>query len=222
MRVVAWISTLTNVVVIAGLLIYFTVVALNLTFTFNFLTVDDVPFYDNPTDNILGESLSNRYHIEYWVYASDFLRFIPPILLPTVIGLSLLESGKVWAMSNVWIIVLLGILEILKLIWRVIQFGFCDDFQFCRPFDPAVMTSAFGPTNFIWEWTVYFNAAWIVVLVVYLILAVQVESGARKFYKDLQKEGYVVREARQAEKDYKSLKDMYEIVRSMYKSYNLK
>ncbi len=201
-------AVITNVIMIAGLFIYFSVVTLPVTFTFNFLTVDDVPFYDNPTNNILGESLSDRYHIEYWVFASDFLRIIPPLLLPTVIVLTIVEGpdNYTWAMTNVWIVALFIVLEVLKLFWRLTQWGFCDDFQFCRPFDPSVMTSAFGPTNFIWEWTVYFNAAWIAALVVYLIIATQVESGARTFWRSLVKElGIpVIEDNPQAAREYRS------------------
>jgi len=220
MRVTAWIAVITNVIVFAGLIVYFTVVALNLTFTFTHLTVDDVPFYDNPTDNILGESLSERYHLEYWVYASDFLRFIPPILLATVIGLALVEDAKTWAQLNVWTVVILIILEIFKLAWRLVQYGFCDDFQFCRPFDPLVSTSGFGPTNFIWQWTVWGNAAWIVVLVVYLIIATQVESGSDKFWEDLSnKPGrFIVTGNKKEARDWSSLQTtMLQKMKTLYK-----
>ncbi len=177
MRAVLWISIITNVVVTAGLFIYFTVVALNVVHTHKFLTSADVPYYGT---DVSFESLADRYHVEYWVYASDFLRFLAPLTLATVIGLALLESVS-FAQFNIWVVVLLIILDIIKLIWRLIQFGFCNESQFCRPFDPSKTASAFSNTNFVWEWTVWFNVAFIAVLVVYLVIATQVESGAKLF-----------------------------------------
>lgn len=212
---------ITNIIVITGLIIYFTVVALNLTFTFTHLTVGDVPWY---ATGIFGELWAGRYHVEYWVYASDFLRFIPPILLATVIGLAIIEISYVWAEINVWVVVLSIVLEVLKLIWRLIQYGFCADFQFCRPFDPLVTTSGFGNTNFIWQWTVWGNFAWIAVLAVYLIIATQVEAGLSKYYSDLERQGIVVLSNNpQAAKDMRTVQrgivDKVKLMNKIRKSY---
>lgn len=185
MRSVLWIAVIANIIVVAGLFIYFTVVSLNVVHTHKFLDQTDVPYYGT---GITFENLSDRYHVEYWVYASDFLRFLAPLSLSTGIGLALVESVS-YAQFTIWLIVLLIILDILKLIWRLIQFGWCNESQFCRPFDPSEIASAFSNTNFVWEWTVWFNVAFIAVLIVYLVIATQVESGARRFNTQKVREG---------------------------------
>ncbi len=182
MRSAAWLTAFVNAIVFASLIIYFTVVFLNATFTHEFLTVSDVPYYDDVTGG-WRNAFANRYHFEFWIFASDLLRFIIPLAYATVIPQLIVDPDGLWTILPNLFYVILFIIEVLKAIWRGWQWGFCADFQFCRNFDESKCMQKFDcPANFLWLWVFWYNIAFIVILIIYLFLITLYERGAKEYY----------------------------------------
>lgn len=183
MKNIFWLITITNILYVSVLFIYLVIVHLNLVFTFDHLSVGDVPYYSGGVSYSSG---AERFlGLDFWVYASDYLLFIPVFSTTASIASSIIYP-KGPELFNIGSIAVILIIQVLKLAYRVIEWGFCSSYnQFCRPFNPATPTSSFGNTNFVFEWTVFFTLATIPVLLVYLFLSTQITQGKKDFYLNL-------------------------------------
>ena len=117
---------------VLSLLVYFPFVHLNLVFTHDNLAVSDVSYY-NPNK---AESTTERFHFEWYLFASDALRIALPVL-PLFTMANLLIDGP---SSMIWYTIIIFILlavEAVKLFKYSYNLVFCEDFQFCRNFDPS-------------------------------------------------------------------------------------
>jgi len=191
MRLALTLLAVLNAVTVASLIVYFIVVFLNATFTFDpDFTVSSVPFYDSVTGGDFRDTFANRYFFESWVFASDLLRIIVPLGYAHVTGLIIIDKDGEWTIISTIILVLIAILEVLKAFWRGYQWGFCADFQFCRNFDPSKCAQKFDcSANFLWLWAFWYNIAFLVLLVMYSFLSGLYEPALEKFYKNLEKKG---------------------------------
>jgi hypothetical protein len=180
-------TTIFNVIVLAFLFIYFAIVHLNLVFTFKHLTVSDVPYYDT---GVTYPNIDQRFGIDWWMYLTDYFRFIPIFSMNATIGASLLYVHG-YETTNIAVIGILLIWEILKLlVVRIPEWASCANIQVCRNENPADNPpSAFEFTSMLWQWTVFFNVAYIGVLVIYLILAAFIKREQKEYYEELKKKG---------------------------------
>jgi len=132
----------------------------NLVFTFNELTISDIPFYNNAGST----NQTRRLQFYWWFFASDLLRF-----LPIVISIDALFRAANYGDFNsipylVGIIFLL-ILETIKSIWLFVIWGtYCSSFQFCRNYDTlgdpndanwVFLVSVWTTFSFIWVNLIY-------------------------------------------------------------------
>jgi len=217
MRLEMWLLAALNTFTLASLIVYFTVVFLNVTFTFDpDFTVSSVPFYDSTTGGDFRDTFANRFFFESWVFASDLLRPIVLVAYAHVLHLILIDKDGQWSIisSLIWVVIL--ILEVLKAIWRGYQWGFCADFQFCRNFDPSKCSQKFDcPANFVWLWAFWYNIFFVVILIVYLFLSTLYEPAVEKYYKNLEKFGIPPEKVKKTEEDRKTT-DLYnQIVRKV-------
>lgn len=125
--------TVYNAVIFILLIVYFPIVWLNLVFTFDYLSSNDVPYYDN------ASSAYDRYNAMWWIIALDILRFVGPAMASFTLGLMLLEKSGMVA-TLLWytiIMIILMVLEIAKAVVFTWQWVYCSDYQLCRNFNPS-------------------------------------------------------------------------------------
>ncbi len=217
MRLVVRLLTALNVVTTVSLIVYYTVVFLNATFTFDpDFTVSSVPFYDSVTGGEFRDTFANRLFFESWVFASDLLRIIVPITYAHIIGLIIIDKDGQWTIISSLILILIIVLEFLKAVWRGYQWVFCTDFQFCRNFDPSKCSQKFDcPANFLWLWAFWYNIAFLVLLFIYILLSEQYEPAVIKFYKNLEKTGISPKRVKKTEEETKTNRFYNELVRQV-------
>jgi hypothetical protein len=163
---------------------------LNVVFTFKHLPVSAVPYY-NPAATF--PNIDQRYGVDWFVYVTDYLRFIPIFSSNAAIGGALLYPIA-YEEINTGAIVLLTIWELLKLlVVRIPEWSDCKNIQICRNENPADNPpAAFELTSALWQWTIFFNVAFIGVLIVYIFLATQIKSGQKAYYENLKKKGITI------------------------------
>jgi len=180
MQTILWIFLIFNVVYLVFFGIYYAVVDLNQIFTFDQLPVSSVPFYD---PNAFWPTLSDRYNLNWFVYLSDILLVLPPFTVMTTIALMLAFDGdkNFYWVNFITINFLIG-LQILKFIWYMIQYGFCDTLgQQCRPYSPSTPEESFGNTNFVFLWGIIYNSIIIPVLAIYLVFSATLPSAYERW-----------------------------------------
>ncbi len=154
-----------NLIWVLALFFYFPGVYLNLTFTHTNLT--EVPYYSDS----ISLATTNRYHWEWWVYASDVLRILPPIIFLFFYCNLILHknAGVLWYTVSMVILLLIDTAKMLKLFWH---WGFCASYQFCRAYsarndgtgeDPAV-------PNYNFHMIMWFNVGFFILTLIYTFL----------------------------------------------------
>jgi len=216
MRTALWLLIALNTVTFASLIVYYVVVFLNATFTFDpDFTVASVPFYDSVTGTF-RDTFANRFFFESWVFASDLLRPIVPLSFAHAIPSIIIDNNGQWSIipNLIWVVIV--VLEVLKAIWRGYQWGFCADFQFCRNFDPAKCAQKFDcPANFLWLTTFWYNIFFLVLLILYLFVSAQLEPGVLKFYKYLETHSVPLDDLKPSEEQTRAIRFYNEIVRQV-------
>jgi len=190
MKFIYWGTTIFNTIVLFFLFTYFAIVHLNLVFTFNHLPVSNVPWYD---PSVPLPNLDQRFGFDWWIYVTDYFRFIPIFASLAVIGSSLLYT-KAYEGLFVGSTVILLIWEVIKLLAiRILEWANCKNVQICRNENPADNPpSAFEMTSMLWQWTVFFNVAFIGVLIIYIIIGIFIKQGQKEYYEELSKKGITV------------------------------
>lgn len=184
------ISMAFNVVVIMTLIAYFISVYLPLVFTFANLTIADIPYYSTNPVGLLGNVYSDRYNYEWWVFTSDLFRLLVPLIFVQSILGALISQTKDTSVLLLVAVVLIFVFELLKLLYRGYVLGFCEDFQFCRSFNPAnCMPGMDCPSNFIWQWTFYYNIVFVVIMVIYVILLSYITPESEIWLENLKRFG---------------------------------
>lgn len=103
----------------------------NLVFTDSNLPVKNIPYYD-PSK---GET-TERFALEWWIYATDSLRVFP-------IGYSYfsLLMKMMFNINSFFLYVapmgVMAVIELTKLIKFSTNIWMCSDYQFCRNYDPS-------------------------------------------------------------------------------------
>jgi hypothetical protein len=219
------IITALNTVVFISLFAYYAAVYLNVVFTFKYLTTSDVSYYDPTLMGLLGSDYSNRYSWEWWVFLSDILRVLVPIMYEFMVVTTVMYNNKsvrdIVALSTV--LILVG--EVLKLIWRGYVWWFCVDFQFCRNFNENNCKQKFDcPANFIWQWAFLYGLAFVVILILYTLLLSIFDSYAGDYQKELEEKGFDKRflegDTKEEKEKLKSNIPGYSQIRRLYKKLN--
>ena len=107
---------------------------LNVVFTHQNLTVDDVPYYVG-----LDPDLADRYKFQWFIYASDGLVYILPcglVLLAIQVNSTTYPYAYADVLTFVYIIII--VLGVAKLIWRLVILCGCDGWQFCTNDDDQI------------------------------------------------------------------------------------
>jgi hypothetical protein len=153
-------------------LIYFPFVYLNFTFTFDFLLVTDIPFYDSA----LGSNQSKRYYLIWWEYATDILRIVePPMMLFAICTQSMYGPH-----SNIGYIIfqaIMVILETVKVIKRGLDWVYCHDVQVCRNYDPDLPA---GKPNMIFLGAFAMTFMFWIMSIAYALILPQIGKAERK------------------------------------------
>ena len=185
MKTLYWISNGIIYVVGAFLIVYYGAVHLNLVVTNPHLPPDDVSYYQ--TNKHYPGQIEYLTGVDYWVFASRFLRLIPLWTLSTAIGGAMLYRNTFESLAITFNAILL-VWEFLTFVYRIVEWGTCGSYgQVCRPFNPATSTSAFGNTNFIFEWELWFGLAWMGVLAIIIYLLTEIKSARKDFWENLTK-----------------------------------
>lgn len=181
MKYIFIIISIINLFFVVGLIVYYPLIYLNITFTNDELRVADVPFYD--TD--LGSGTTRRYQYHWWEFASDSLRILEPIVMITAMC-SQVIFGPQSVLPLVVFMSFMVILETAKLVKRAADWLRCGGYQFCRNFDTS---SPADRPNYIFLTCFFFNLVYWIFAIIYLALLpkIQKTSEAKKEKKEKEK-----------------------------------
>lgn len=171
MQTLVWLLILSSIAWWVGFGVYFAIVDLGMIYTNKYLTISDVPFYKS---NVFWPHLADLYNFNFFVMVTDIILMLLPFPAFLVIILSFINDKPKGDRKAFWGMItwygLLGLLQILKTVWNLIQFGLCDKMgQQCRPYDGS--TGSFVNTNSQFLGMVVFNAVAIVPIIVFLLLS---------------------------------------------------
>ncbi len=162
-----------NMIVLVANIFYFTIVFQNLVFTHNFLSSGNVSYY-------VSGLTTGRYDWEWWIFATDGIRIIyPTLLFFTIIAVML--YNKIWILYTQIFLIFLIVLEWSKLLWRSFQYMFCEDFQFCRNLVSTSCTASNCTPNLDFHFIIYFGIFYVIVLLIYSISLLTLDSARRNF-----------------------------------------
>jgi hypothetical protein len=166
MRAVFFWCMLYNAIVVVWLFVYFPLVFLNLVFPFSDLPISDVSYYNGNSGNY------DRYAIEWFIYASDIFRFIPPLLLTFTLTQALLDTKSVIGILTFYMIfnTILAILELVKAIKYTWDWIYCKDYQFCRSFDSDDGGNP-NDANYVFITVAITSYVYLIFDIIYLILS---------------------------------------------------
>ncbi len=171
MQTLVWLLILFSIAWWVGFGVYFAIVDLGMIYTNKFLTISDVPFYKS---DAIWPHLSDLYNFNFFVMVTDIILMLLPFPSFLVIIFSFINDkvkgdGKAFMGMLTWY-GLLGLLQILKTAWNLIQFGMCNRLgQQCRPYDGS--TGSFVNTNTQFMGMVVFNAVALVPILIFVLLS---------------------------------------------------
>ena len=159
-----------------GLVIYIPIVLQNITFTFNELPLENIPFYSGS----LGTSTTTRYDYNWWEFASDGLRIFPPAICFACIMFQLVlrphrPLGYVIANS------IFMIIEIIKSIKRTVNWAECSNYQFCRNFDTNQNP---GSINYVFLTCNIYGYIYILFSIAFLAFLPVIEISSRHYHTE--------------------------------------
>ena len=162
-----------------ALVFYIPFVFFNFTFTHNDLPDDNIPYYINDESAFMNieEGDSGRFGLYWWVYASDAILFLVPIVTLANLGCKIHLNLNFTVLVQLELIVLL-VLQIVKFIWGALLAlpTLCDGHQFCRAFgsrrDNTKAEVGDNPRNmnYVYSLYVWFNLGFSLILFVTLIV----------------------------------------------------
>lgn len=178
MKGLLYLVNIVNFFVVLSFLVYYPVVYMNTVFTNNYLSYTDIPYYVNQ-DKI------NVFDVYWWLFATDLLRIIAPIIMLFSISM-LLSFGSGWAIWSEVVLAGLFLVDLVKLIWRASDWAHCSTIDYCRNFDSTVITSSdnINP-NYIFLFIWFYNLAFLAILVLYGYLTTKMEDERSIHYKYL-------------------------------------
>lgn len=156
-----------NTLVTLSLLGYFPVVYLNLVYTHDTLPIANVPYYDPA----LTSAKSDRYQYEWFFYAMDIFRIIPPIMINFQITSTVIH-GSSSTLGYILIVGFICILDLINLVKRSSDYGLCSTIQFCRNFNPA----NYATPNWVFLVGFWFNLAFLLFDAIYIYMAVYIND----------------------------------------------
>jgi hypothetical protein len=159
-----------NAITLFSLLFYFPLVWLNLVFTFNELSVSDIPYYNTDLDCFVLTCFffsQSRYHWLWWEIATDGLRVFIPILPLYNILLILLFKWKLVFWSYTFPMCLLATIEIFKCIKITFGFAICNEIQSCRNFGSANPDEASYKANYVYLTYWAFSVVFVLLCIIY-------------------------------------------------------
>lgn len=175
-------ATFWSIIYIGFAFAYFGFVHLNSVFTFEYLTVTQVPYYVGASQT-LWPTVVARYSLEWWLLLLDYFDFLVPtiVVLYMFFDLKGIKSFKWVALGYLFFDAFLH----LRFIYRIVSWAFCDSYgNFCRSNNPAATTTAFGANNSTWLWIFWFEFATIVgVLFPFFYIATLVPDSSKGWRK---------------------------------------
>lgn len=173
---IAVILSIINGITVIGLTIYLPTVYLNYTFTSTFLTTADVPYYSVG----LGSSQTNRYNANWFMSAMDVFMIIPPVMVFYTAFMVLLREKtddlELQPPSIIFyyvITIIIAIMEYVKMIYKIIQYIYCEDRNFCRNFDPSGNP---GIANYVFLFDLSFSIIFPVLATVYVAMGLVIKN----------------------------------------------
>lgn len=164
-----------NLFQILAIFFYFPLVTENLIFTFSDLQPSDIPFYngnDESTD-------TDRYRFDWWVFAFDILRFVPPLLaFMEIITEDIFKYHN--PLPYIIIDALIAVIETLKLFYFLIRWIGCSNYQLCRGFNSS--SSSPSSANYVFLSVVFFCMFFWITSIIYAVLSSEIAKGAKKKY----------------------------------------
>jgi len=147
----------------------------NLVYTFDELTISDIPFYNNAGST----AQTRRLQFYWWFFASDLLRWIP-IVISTDALFRAANYGDFNSIPYLVGIIFLLILETIKSIWLFVIWGtYCSSFQFCRNYDVLGDPNDANWVFLVAVWAT-FSFIWIDLIYSILIYIIRRESPRKK------------------------------------------
>ncbi len=144
-----------------GLAVFYPFIYLNLTFTNEFLTVDNVSYYDS------SDKDTDQYDLWWWFHALQALHILVFFLITVEYHLRKIDAKAdplIWIFTMVRVIIL--ITSIVLLIVIFILWFVCGEHVFCRGYDPA----APGKANTTFFSSLWFQLAFVIIHLVLLFL----------------------------------------------------
>lgn len=185
------IMTCVNLVVLVSTIPYSAATWLNAIFTFKYLPVAAIPFYDPTLPGTLGSTYSDRYNFEWWDLWSDITYPMLPLLYQFILIYQVLYGGKEFLMLGAIASVFIGVLTLLKLIWRSYAWWFCVDIQFCRNYVPGNCVQKFNcPASVLWQWAVIYTLVFFVIIILYVVFYPMYYSQTDDFHRSLEENGF--------------------------------
>ena len=183
MKALMWCTNILNLIVVLSLIVYFPIVYLNYTFTHSNLPDDNVPFYisDDPVDDT--EKSSGQFELFWWIYATDALRLLFPLL--AVVNIIILRyNGTGFTIFVQFTFIALLLWEFVKFIWSVVFWipDNCKNHQFCRSLEArrdAIGTEIGedpGTANFVYSFMTWYNLDFFFIAIIYLIIVGSMEG----------------------------------------------
>lgn len=131
-----------------------------MTFTFDYLTSSDIPFYDNASASY------DRYNAMWWIMTFDIFRWIGPLMASFTVGLILLDPGSQSSITLFYTItfIILIVLEVVKIVIWTWQYVYCQDYQLCRNFNPSGNPDS---ANYVFYIFWIYSMAYLLIFIVY-------------------------------------------------------
>ena len=176
MRSIFWFTVIFGLIVSLAFVLYYPCVYLTYTFTHDNLPDDNVRFYFHEDPGTPTEGSSGRFQFFWWLYATDALRILFPIL--SIMNLFLLiYSGPGLTPVIVVILAIILICEVVKFICTIIIWvpENCQNAQFCRNFGSrrtdAGVEIGEDPRdqNSVYNFMTWFNLVFLAVGLLYVV-----------------------------------------------------
>jgi len=114
----------------------------------------------------LGSATTDRFYYHWWEIGTDVFVILMPILQISAFATQSLYGRHSNLVYIIGVAIIL-VLELLKVVKRSFDWARCDEYQFCRNFDPAGDPSS---PNFVFYLLYFFTVFYFFVAVVYMLL----------------------------------------------------
>ena len=193
MRSIFWFTVIFGLFVSVAFVVYYPLVYLTYTFTHANLPDDNVRFYFHEDPGTPTEGSSGQFQFFWWVYATDSLRILFPVL--SVMNLFLLMyAGPGLTPVIVVILAIILIWEVVKFICTIVIWvpENCQNAQFCRSFGSrrtdAGVEIGEDPRdqNSVYNFMTWFNLVFLAVGLMYVVTVATMDNSFITWKRDQQ------------------------------------